>query len=149
MSERAKRFMVKLDWERPRCWRDDAVNIDKFDEWDSAWRKRLGWRAGLKFFGKTNVPTRWVLVSRHWPHLLCWSWCLTVNTWRKGYDGPRMFRFLVNRKYRFAELNLFGPGVYLSWQDYGHMAALGPTRNAAPKIIWRHHLKNADVAGSA
>lgn len=37
---------------------------------------------GLSFFKKTNVKYSYVLVSRHWPHLLCWSWSLWITFYK-------------------------------------------------------------------
>ncbi|MFC5423233.1 hypothetical protein ACFPOB_27180 [Bosea eneae] len=145
-----KRFLVQFDFKPARCWRDDAYNLAKFDAWDHAERRKRGWRAGLSFWGRTNVQGSRVLIARHWPHLLCWSWSIWVSRYRKGYSGPRRFVLQVHRGYRFAEIALFGPSIRLSWQDSGWMPAVdrrGP--DGAPKILWNHHLANAEAAGSA
>lgn len=148
-TAKARRFVIGIQLQRPRSWRDDAYNLADFDAWDRAQRRKLGWRAGLAFWTKTNVPGSRVLISRHWPHLLCWSWAVWVGGHRKGFDGPRRFILQVSRPYRMVHLNLFGPSIRLSWQDYGHMAALGPDGERAPRVLWNHHLKNMPAAGSA
>lgn len=145
-----RRFVLGISLQRPRSWREDAYNIAEFDAWDRACRKQLGWRAGLRFFRKSNTERSWVLASRHWPHLLCWSWSLWGGFRRSAYwDGPRRLGLVVSRKYRFVEIDFLGPYLRLTWQDYGHMPACGAPRTSAPKILWQHHLRDADVEGSA
>ena len=74
-----KRFWIKVSLKKPPHWRDIASNAKTWDTWDRAWRRKLGWRAGLRFWGKTNVPGSRTLLSRHWPHHLCWSWSMALT----------------------------------------------------------------------
>jgi hypothetical protein len=132
----AKWFYFGIDLKPGRNWRDDALNLAEFDAWDDAERARRGWLAGLSFWTKTNVKGERILLSRHWPHLLCWSWSIRVG-WRNRSRPRRAFAFLMHRRYKRFELSLFGPFIEAHWQDYGHMAAV--SRNDAPKIVWTHH----------
>lgn len=141
-----RRFSI--DWTSPRHWRDDASNAADWEYWDREIRRKLGWRAGLAFWSKTSTPGSRVLLSRHWPHHLCWSWSIWVGKWRQGYDGPRQLSFVASRRYRFIRLWLWGVYVNVSWQDSDWMAGLA-YRGEAPKLYWKHHLLHAEPAGSA
>lgn len=143
------RSPIRIDFTPGQNWRDDASNLAEWDVWDRAWRKKLGWRAGLRFWGGTSTPGSRVLISRHWPHLLCWSWSVWVGKRREGFDGPRRFSIGYSRQYRCADIWLFVVYARLSWQNYGHMANVGPRYADAPKIFWKHHLENAEPLGSA
>lgn len=138
----------KIDLTKPPCWRDHASNVEVWDAWDSAWRKRLGWRAGLTFWGKTNTPKSRILLSRHWPHRLCWSWSIWVGLARPGFDR-KCFSFVVSRRWRMTDIRLWWFKFSFNTQDSDWMAGLGPYRQDAPKIYWKHHLQHAEPAGTA
>ena len=59
-------------------------------------RKQNRWK-GIKWFTKTNSSGYYNLVSRHYPHQLCWSWILSLHF--KGY-GHRLFRLVVSRRFQ-------------------------------------------------
>jgi hypothetical protein len=140
----------KFNMARSPSWRDSASNVAEWDAWDRAWRHKLGWRAGLKIWGQTNMAGSRTLISRHWPHRLCWDWSVWVGRWREGHDGPRRCSIVVSRPYRFAEIWVWTHYARLSWQNSQWMVAVGPTyRPGAPKIYWKHHLENAIPAGTA
>lgn len=138
-----------IDWTRPGSWKDRASNLAEWDRWDRTERRKLGWRAGLHFWERTNVPGSRVLVSRHWPHRLCWSWSVWVGKYREGFDGPRQFSFTASRRYRFIRLWVWTHYVNVTWQDSDWMVGLGYRGEDAPKIYWKHHLEHAEPAGSA
>ena len=141
----------QIDLRRPNRWEDSASNLKEFRQWDRDQRRKYGFLAGLQFWGRTNTPRSRVLLSRHWPHKLCWDWSVWVSWWhreRAEYDGPRRISLHVSRFSRSADLHFWLGSIRLSWQNYGYMAA----RNAepsAPKIYWKHHLANAEPMGSA
>lgn len=139
---------LRFDITKPNCWRDHASNVDVWDRWDRAWRRKLGWRAGLMFWGKTNVPGSRVLLSRHWPHRLCWSWTLCVGVARPVYD-KKCFLFSFSRPHRMLDMRLWWFKIHWSSQDSDWMVARGPYRTDAPTIFWKHHLRNAAPLGSA
>ncbi len=120
-------------------WRDGSsgmLNAADFIAWDKGMKRKLGWRAGLKFFSKTSSPRSWTLVSRHWPHLLCWDWSVWAGFHRgKLWDGDRRLRFVLDK--RHAELNLFGPYIRYSWQRCDYMAGMN-YKKTAPEPIWSH-----------
>lgn len=146
----ANRLIVGVDLERPRDWRDEAYNLAEWQEWDRTQRKRLGFFAGLKFWSKTNTPRNRVLLSRHWPHRLCWDWSVWVGLHRGAeWDGPLKVAFTLSRQYRRVDLTVLWLKVDVSWQNYQHMAGLGPNGQGAPKILWNHHLAHAEPAGTA
>lgn len=92
-----------------------------FDAWDAAMRRRLGWRAGLAFWKKTNTAAR-VVVSRHWPHRLCWDWALWFEPYRGAKrDGER--RIGVIFCYHTLTLDLAVFALSFRWQNYGEMVA--------------------------
>lgn len=141
--------LLKLDLQRPKSWRASASNLEDWVKWDRAWRKRLGWRAGLGFWQKSNVSTDRIIAYRHWPHRLCWQWTVRVGLYRKGYDTRRI-GLTFSRRYRTASLHLWLIHFDAAWQDSDHMVAVGPPYNEdAPKIYWKHHLENVEPMGSA
>lgn len=82
------------------------------------WSRRRKWRhpfAGLAFFRRTSDPTVTDLVSRHWPHLMCWSWGLSWHRQkgdeRYGWRPIRLGNSILVWRLR------------LSWQDYDWMVA--------------------------
>lgn len=115
-----------MRWPFYRSWRAEAdpVSLAAFDAWDRAQRKRLGFFAGLKV-------RRWA-VSRHWPHLLCWSWALEFE--RRTSFGWRQFVPIIVTPGYVA----FGCwwSIALRWQACGYMGGLGQYANH-PKIEWR------------
>jgi hypothetical protein len=140
---------LKIDLEPPhKSWRDVASNLAVWEEWDRGWRRKLGWRAGLAFWSKTNTPGSRVFLSRHWPHRLCWSWSIWVGRRREGFDGPPHFSLMISRRYRMARVQLWS--VYASYnrQDSDWMPGLSYKRDA-PEIYWKHHLEHAEPAGTA
>lgn len=142
-------IFMSIDLEKPNDWRDGASNLEQWSSWDRAQRRKRGILAGLVFWSKTNVPRSRVLLSRHWPHRLCWDWALWVSMHRPGYDGARSLSLVVTRKYRSVSLNLVFVRFRLSWQNSQWMVASGPLRETAPKILWVHHLAAAEPAGHA
>lgn len=142
------RFKFGFNPKKPGSWKDRAVNAAEWETWDRDQRKAQGWRSGLGFWTKTNCEGSRVLLARHWPHRLCWSWSIWVGLHRKKYDGPRRLEFVFHRGYRFLNVSLFGPYIRVSWQDSDHMIGLG-YRDSGPKIIWAHHLQHAEPVGSA
>lgn len=143
--------MIKIDLRRRtgESWRSQASNAEAWLSWDRAWRRKLGWRAGLAFWSQTNTPGSRVLLSRHWPHRLCWSWSIWVGLMRPEFDGPRRFLFILRRPYRQFDVRLWWVKVNYHWQDSAWMGALGPAYADAPKLYWKHHLENAEPAGTA
>jgi hypothetical protein len=143
-----KRF--HFDWGRPVSdWREGASNLAEWQAWDRSWRRKLGWRAGLTFWSKTNVPGSRSLLARHWPHRLCWSWSIWVGVARPDFDGPNRIYLNVSRRYRSIEWRLWRFKGSTHWQDSDWMVALGPYKDDAPKIYWKHHLEHAEAVGSA
>jgi hypothetical protein len=108
---------LKIDFTRPRSWRDRAPSLAEWERWDCRMRRRFGWRAGLSFWSRTNTPGQRVLLSRHWPHRVCWSWSISFGRRREGWHGPRHFSFVASRKDRFMGLWLWVMYVNMSYQD--------------------------------
>jgi uncharacterized protein YdaU (DUF1376 family) len=145
-----ERFIFGINLEKPRDWRDGAYNLAEWKAWDRAQRTRLGFFSGLKFWGTTNTPGSRVLLSRHWPHRLCWDWSIWVGLHRGAdWDGPLKVAFIVSRKYRNVNISLLWFKLNANWQNYQHMAGLGPIGRGAPSILWNHHLEHAEPAGRA
>lgn len=140
------RFLV-IDTTPAASWKDRASNVAEWEKWDRAWRDRLGWRAGLSVFRKTSGDRHWNLLSRHWPHRLCWSWIISASLPRSG-EGARTGLF-ISRPFRRGSVNLLGASISFVWQDSDHMANLGRYQDGAPEIYWKHHLENATPAGVA
>lgn len=142
---------IKIDLRRAPRWEEHASNLDEFRQWDRAHRKRLGFLAGLQFWGKTNTPHSRVLLSRHWPHKLCWDWSMWVTWWhrdREEYSGSRRLSLHLSLYYRSIDLHFWLGSISLSWQNYGYMGGLA-VKPPAPKIYWKHHLEQATPMGRA
>jgi len=62
-------------------------------------KKKFGVFAGLRFWRKTNMNGNRVLISRHWPHIIPWSWSVWVK-WSKWpvrwghYKKPNGYMYL-------------------------------------------------------
>lgn len=143
------RLVFGFDWTKPHDWRDNASNLEEWESWDRAKRKERGWFAGLDFWKRTNVPSRYTLLSRHWPHRLCWDWSISVGLVRPLYDGSRKVSFILSRKHRILDICLIFFNVHAAWQNYQYMGGMGIDGQSVPKIYWSRHLKNADPAGNA
>jgi hypothetical protein len=107
---------------------------EAFDAWSAKRKRELGPLAGLSF-SKTNTGG-WCF-SRHWPHLLCWSWAVWITPYRgPQYEGPRSFRAyrLGHNAGGQAGLTLWFFTLTAHWQSYEHIAALGPAGRDAPRI---------------
>lgn len=77
-------------------------SIRIFDAWDDEQRRQRGFWAGLRLF--SNLGKRHIYIaSRHWPHLLCWQWILTLD--------------ILPFRPRLLEFKKLGPGANggLSW----------------------------------
>jgi hypothetical protein len=112
------------------------VTPEEFDQWSAAQKKARGWRAGL-YWSRTNTGG-WAF-SRHWPHLLCWSWSLWISPHRTGFDGKRRFFWLslwqAKDPHGRVGLKLLWLGeISLSWQPEQRMSALGLADR--PKVDW-------------
>src|ERR1700751_589757 len=129
---------LKIDFTRPHSWRDQASNLAGWEHWDRQMRRRFGWRAGLLFWSRTNTPGQRVLLSRHWPHRVCWSWSIWIGRHWEGWHGPRRFSFVASRKDRFMGLWLWVVYVNLSCQDIApflqrHSMMVSRQKNPLPK----------------
>lgn len=146
----ADRFIFNLDLTKSRNWRESAANLSEWEAWDRIERERRGFFAGLKFWRKTNVPGSRVLLSRHWPHRLCWDWSVWIGLHRgKEYDGSLGVRINISRRYRVVNIDVLWLKFHVHWQGSQYMAALGPFSAEAPKIVWMHHLARADGSNDA
>lgn len=62
-------------------------------------KKHFGFWAGLRFWKPTNSKGSVVLISRHWPHIIPWSWSVWVS-WSKWpikwghYRKPNGYMYL-------------------------------------------------------
>lgn len=110
--------------ERGKDMELDRRSLYLFKPAIAAWSLREKLRrpfAGLRFFYRDSGGGL-ILCSRHWPHLLCWSWIIRWQTdsgishrpwWRVG---------------RVPHNKIFDIGpVKVVWQGYQWMPATGPT----------------------
>jgi hypothetical protein len=91
---------------------------DAFDAWSARTKRHLGRFAGLRL-SKTN--TGGVAFSRHWPHLLCWTWSVWLQPWRGAkWDGaPRLHWYrLGNNGGGQIGLSLWFVTLGYHWQSY-------------------------------
>lgn len=136
-----------MSLQKPGTWKKQAVNSAEFDAWDYALRCKLGFFTGLKFFQRHSSQSRtaWTVAARHWPHKLCWDWCIHWTPWSEHYDGPHRLRVWLPR-YGSTGFECWFGRLHLSWQDDGWMGAVGPLGVGAPKIIWKHQIDTAAKA---
>lgn len=105
-----------------------ADDLYKFKPQLARWSFRRKLRnpfAGLVFFERVNDGSL-NIVSRHWPHLLCWSWLL-------NWDGRRPWRWIPGCHFRTAQWARF----FFTWQHYDYMVGLGPVRVDAVQDVAR------------
>jgi len=82
--------------------------LDVLGLWLTAQARKLWpWHAGLRFWEKTNCARTWVLVSRHHPAILTWSWSVWVALFPRT-SARLLFRpwlwLLWNAKYSNRQL---------------------------------------------
>jgi hypothetical protein len=146
-----KLFFFRINLKRPRSWREDAFNAAEFDAWSAAQRRKYGLFGGLTWFERRfsapNKAKRWLIASRHWPHLSCWSWFAEWG-WKNDRSFYRCFRFYIDLEHRRVSFEIFGPFVDVVWQGYEYMPAY-PDRLDAPKIQWKRVLEQATPMGHA
>jgi hypothetical protein len=128
-------------------WQKQAINPEPFEQWDRAWRKRLGFFDGLHFFRRTNSANCINIAARHWPHKLCWDWILSW-TWAIGpyYYPPWRWQWSLDHG---INIGLIIGHFRFQRQDCGHMAALGPNYADAPRVVWKRQITELPPAGNA
>jgi hypothetical protein len=113
---------------------DRVPAVMAFEKWSADQKRKLGPFAGLKMFSRTSGRSI-IIVSRHWPHLLCWQWLLDWVPY-KADEKRRLFAFY--RHTNTWTMHLAGLGyLYFKRQSYDRMAALGPLGADAPEIFPR------------
>lgn len=120
------------------------MNYADVAAWDRKRRRELGFLAGLKWFER--LPNgRIMLVSRHWPHRLCWSWFIDLSRIRTDLGYPRKFGFVASRLARQVRVALWSHELAFHWQHSWWMANVGPESMTAPRPIWRRQFLNPDL----
>jgi hypothetical protein len=135
-----KRLVFAWRSSAARDWRKSAVpsTVLAFDAWDRKMRRRFGLLRTIRWFGRTNQPgKRWMIASLHWPHRLCWSWCLDWAVVSRECAG-----FKMTYGYRQFALVLWRRQLSLHWQESDWMPALA-YRGEAPEVIWKHDIERA------
>lgn len=131
-----KRFRVAFVWFKRPNWRTHALNLKEFEKWDKACKKQYGWFGGLTFWQKTNVEGSYTLLSRHWPHHLCWDWSIWMGKRRSvEWDGPKRFALVIDREYKNYLFEFFGYYISYHWQESDYMIGMNH-RKSGPEIIW-------------
>ena len=107
----------------------------EFERWDRR-QKLKNVFAGIRFWGKTNVTGAHLLISRHWPHLLCWSWSI----WYFGPKSPELYRYSIGFKIfqivKQKELRLGRFALSLHGQNYQYTPSITAKQNGAPEVEW-------------
>ena len=118
-------------------WRVDRQCTARARAWSKREKRRQGWRAGLRLLSRIN-DHRFTIASRHWPHLLCWSWLLEWHRHRVGYDGRRrLFGFRYSRVAGQVSCKLLWLGrVHFSWQTYPPTPSYVDGMEPHPGIDW-------------
>lgn len=110
---------------------DRVPQILAFEAWDRAHRRARPF-AGLCFFKRSSSRSI-IIVSRHWPHLLCWQWLLDWKPYKA--DERRQWLAFYSRPNTWT-LHIARLGyLYFKRQNYDRMAALGPRWADAPVIF--------------
>lgn len=109
-----------------------------FDAWDDARRAR-NVLAGLHFFRRTSCRRTFNLACRHWPHLLCWQWILSVDF---RPHTPALFAFhrsgpgaMGGESWTLRALWLFC--LHYKRQASDRIATSGPMQQEAPAVYPR------------
>lgn len=124
-------------------WTSRAIDPRPFMAWDAAWRKKLGFFAGLRFFQRTSDRRSCTIASRHWPHKLCWDWSLSW-TWAVGRYYYPEWRWRWSFSRRRIHIGLLIGHFDFQSQGYGYMRALGPDYADAPRIVWKREILQPD-----
>lgn len=142
------RLIISIDLTPRPDWRAEAVNLSEWQIWDRSRRKTLGPFAGLAFFHRTSSPRLFNLAARHWPHRLCWDWILGLELWSPKQGFPKL-SLIIDRPGQMLMVGLLFFSIRFQRQTSEWMVASGPERRTGPKIIWAHHLRNAEPMGEA
>jgi hypothetical protein len=113
---------------------DRVSAVLAFEKWSAEQKRKLGPFAGLKMFRRTSGRSV-IIISRHWPHLLCWQWLLDWAPY-KADEKRRLFAFFSDTNTWTLHLAWIGY-LYFKRQSYDRMAALGPRWADAPVIFPR------------
>lgn len=143
------RLIVGIDLTPRHDWRDEALNLADWQDWDQRRRKELGPLSGLAFFSRTSSPRTFNVLSMHWPHRLCWDWLIAMEIWSPKQGLPLKLSLIVDRPDQLILVSLLFVSFRFKRQTSQWMAAVGPDRQKAPKIIWAHQLRNAEPMGEA
>lgn len=100
----------------------------------SRWKKLRRPFGGLHFFYRHSNGAL-CIASRHWPHLLCWSWVFVYDPCIRRGDGPFYCRYDHNS----GGFIRVGPYTY-TWQNYDWMVGMLHERECASYLL-RHITK--------
>lgn len=92
--------------------------IESMQKISSHFKKELGFFSGLKFFKKTNMRGHYVLVSRHWPHIIPWSWSVWVSFSKWPFKWGHL---KTPNKYFYLNFTLFFVNFSINRQPYDWM----------------------------
>jgi hypothetical protein len=122
---------------------------EEFNQWNLEQKKKNRF-AGLCFFKKTQQEGDWIIASRHWPHLLCWSWGIhfygyfqtrryhpKLGYWSNGMKKhPRKtFSFCI-----FSFMYTAQKGMASQYA-----ASIYASNHGAPKVDWDAERRNARI----
>lgn len=125
------------------------LNYAEVAAWDQRRRRELGFFAGLRWFERVQ-DGRLLLISRHWPHRLCWSWFADISRIKTELGYCRKFAFSISRVAHQARLSLWSHEIAFHWQRSSWwMPNVGPEKQRAPVAVWRRQFTHPDLPFTA
>lgn len=94
-----------------------------FERWSFWWKLASAGLGGLSFW-KRDSGGGLNLVARHWEHLACWSWVVSVDKPRHG-EARHLFWLYHSPHFETMTVDLLGVRFRVQWQDHYCMAREG------------------------
>lgn len=136
---RSTALFFGVHWSIGRDYKIIPVNNDKLRAFDRERRRRAP-LAGLRFFQRTSSAGWFLLVSRHWPHRLCWDWSLSWHHPQRAKGEMHPLGLSVgNRWHQKVSLGLWFGSLSFVKQPYGYMLQTFG-EDPAPKAIYEHNI---------
>ena len=85
------------------------------------WQKLRNPFAGLRCLTRDSGGGL-IIISRHWPHMLCWSWSVSWR-WPDGGKSGTHHKWGFHRSIHNGGGWVVGGPLWLHWQTYSYVAS--------------------------